>query len=768
MLARRDTHRIEFWLGAFLAAAASIYVFVELRPDLLFRDTTTNGGDTGAHVWWPAYMRDHVFPKLRLSGWAPDWYAGFPVGHFYFPIPALLIVALDVVAPYNVAFKLVTVMGPVLIPVAAFAFGRGIRAPFPAPPLFAAATLPFLFFATDTGEYSLHIAGGNLPSTLAGEFSYALSLALSLFFLGALARALDDRDRLWLPALLLGLTVTTHIIGALFAVVGAVVLWLSRHPRRTFWMAAAIGGTAALLSAIWVLPMLARLPYATDMGWGKVTHFRDHLLHPDLQWALILGGVALVVGAAALRRATLELAALVAIFALMFRFLPEGRIWNLRVFPFYHLSLSLLAAMGIVELVLLVRAVLERRAVGEEPIEASPEEPVPARVSGGSDDWPGEPALDRSDVRLTSDARRLAGHLVAGGAAVMMLVASLVWVSDDDVHKFIPGWIEWNYTGYEAKPAYPEYREIMDTLDGFPRGGRLLWERLNRINDYGSDLALELIPYWTDGKVGSMEGLYFESAGTTPFHFMTVAEVAAEPSNPVRGLPYRSSADSFDLGVRHMQMMGVRYFMAGADQTKEKASAHDDLRFVVEIGNPDEEPAVARWAVYEVLDSPVVAPLEHEPVVLSDVGAGNWREPAVAWWNDPQRLDRVLAQDGPSEWERATESEAESGGVPERRLPPVEVSDVELGDDSVRFRVSRTGVPVLVKVSYFPNWQADGADGPWRVTPNFMVVVPTDEEVELTYGRTAVDRGAIVLTLLGIVGLVALARWRPRTEVVQG
>ena len=45
-----------------------------------------------------------------------DYYAGFPAGQFYFPLPAVLIVLLDVVLPYNVAFKLVTALGPVPLP----------------------------------------------------------------------------------------------------------------------------------------------------------------------------------------------------------------------------------------------------------------------------------------------------------------------------------------------------------------------------------------------------------------------------------------------------------------------------------------------------------------------------------------------------------------------------------------------------------------------------------------------------------------------------
>jgi hypothetical protein len=63
---------LDRWVGLFVLAACVAFVFVELRPDLLFRNTTATGGDTAAHVWWPAYLRDHLLP-WRLSGWSPDF-----------------------------------------------------------------------------------------------------------------------------------------------------------------------------------------------------------------------------------------------------------------------------------------------------------------------------------------------------------------------------------------------------------------------------------------------------------------------------------------------------------------------------------------------------------------------------------------------------------------------------------------------------------------------------------------------------------------------
>jgi uncharacterized membrane protein len=100
------------------------------------------------------------------------------------------------------------------------------------------------------------------------------------------------------------------------------------------------------------------------------------------------------------------------------------------------------------------------------------------------------------------------------------------------------------------------------------------------------------------------------------------------------------------------------------------------------------------------------------------------------------------------------------------------VTAVRQTDSSVSFHVSRVGTPVLVKVSYFPNWHASGADGPWRVTPNLMVVVPTSHDVTLSYGRSTADNLGQFLTLLGLVALIvmfavpAVRRWRRPGENV--
>jgi len=87
---------VERVVTATVVIASSLFVFWQLQPELIFSNTTPTGGDMGAHVWGPAFLRDELLPRLRLTGWTPDWYSGFPAFQFYMVVPALLIVILDV------------------------------------------------------------------------------------------------------------------------------------------------------------------------------------------------------------------------------------------------------------------------------------------------------------------------------------------------------------------------------------------------------------------------------------------------------------------------------------------------------------------------------------------------------------------------------------------------------------------------------------------------------------------------------------------------
>jgi hypothetical protein len=126
-----------------------------------------------------------------------------------------------------------------------------------------------------------------------------------------------------------------------------------------------------------------------------------------------------------------------------------------------------------------------------------------------------------------------------------------------------------------------------------------------------------------------------------------------------------------------------------------------------------------------------------------------WLNANVKWWLDPKDWNVLLASSGPSNWPQASSIKTIKASEP---LPTVKVSQVDVGTQSISFRVSRVGVPVEVKISYFPRWHVTGATGPYQVSPNMMVVVPTSKNVSLVYGSTPALQWGNVITDIAVLG----------------
>jgi len=745
---------------------SSLFVLAQLHPDLIFfTNSTPAGGDMGAHVWGPAYLRDHLLPHFRLTGWAPDWYAGFPMYHFYMVMPALFVVLLDVLLPYGIALKIISVVGLVTLPVAIWFLGRMGRLPFPVPELFSVAAVFFLF------DENFTIYGGNIASTMAGEFSFSIALSFAFFFFGVFAFGLRTGRLRPLAAVLFALTVLSHLIVAFFAIIGAVLMFLFWLDRRRFLYAASVGLVGSLLTAFWILPFFWRGPYLTDMFYERRLDFGEMFFPHTPFWNVVITGLAVIglVGAIARRqRIGIWLGALCVFYAVWARVWPQSHLLNARLLPFLYLTRYMLMAMGVVEV---------GRAVGRL---IAPENATADRVARGVT-W-------ATSLLLALGALALHLQIVPGlkqyydqGDARWEygLARQNLGVKSDPA--FVDDWAKWNYSGYEAKDAYGEYHGIVTTMDrlGQERGcGRALWENNNDQDKYGTPMALMLLPFWTDGCIGSMEGLFFEAAGTTPYHFLSAAALSEGSSNPVRRLRYENG--DVARGVQYLQALGVRYYLAYNPSVTDQADEHPDLTQVAESGP---------WKVYEVAGSELVTPLITQPVVVEDLPTSPlrtgkakdaWLEVGASFFQTPDVWGALPAADGPSSWQRIAVAPVPdaTGAVRETDdrylaevaptteiepvdLPAVAVSDITTDDDRISFRVDQVGVPVLVKASYFPNWKVSGADGPYRVAPNLMVVVPTANDVSLHYGYTWVDLLAYALTLLGVGGLFVLWRRGP-------
>ena len=88
---------------------------------------------------------------------------------------------------------------------------------------------------------------------------------------------------------------------------------------------------------------------------------------------------------------------------------------------------------------------------------------------------------------------------------------------------FLPHWVSWNFNGYENKEQWSDIENLYSNLRVLAPG-RIMWEPNSELNKYGTPMVLMTIPLYTHHS--SMEGLYFDSSITTPFHFIAVSGLA--------------------------------------------------------------------------------------------------------------------------------------------------------------------------------------------------------------------------------------------------
>ena len=135
---------------------------------------------------------------------------------------------------------------------------------------------------------------------------------------------------------------------------------------------------------------------------------------------------------------------------------------------------------------------------------------------------------------------------------INLLIVSIIF----STVSFLPHWLNWNFTGYEGKNDWTQVQNLYSKLNDL-EPGRIMWEPNSDMNKYGTPMTLMTIPYFTNHT--SMEGLYFDSSITTPFHFISVSGLAKRPSNPVGGLSYINN--QFDQGVQYLNDLGIDYFI---------------------------------------------------------------------------------------------------------------------------------------------------------------------------------------------------------------
>jgi len=539
------------------------------------------------------------------------------------------------------------------------------------------------------------------------------------------------------------------------------------------------------IAAFWALPLVARIGLTSDMAWTPLTRWEE--VFPVELWLLLpiaipgaIWAIRKTSRAAPMIGATLLPVIYYPLPTVLPDLFPEvfdgtrWKLWNGRLLPYWYFGVAFFAAIGFGAAVVWMSRRLPGRvpkawaslvfvvafAVATGPVADSTEFP---RWAWGIVAVVGIGVVAAS---LLAPSMINTRNFLTTTAVAIVVLGATAGVT------FIDGWSRWNYEGYEAKEPWPEYQSLMVELDRLP-DGRVMWENNSGLNKYGTPMSPMLIPYWTEGSQKSMEGLFFESSLTTPFHFINHSEMSFKSSNPIPGLKYHS----FDMerGLEHMDVYGVDYYVSFTPEAAEKALGIDDFELITTTEPfkifrlPDTqlvETATHLPAVYEVPDGSLFGSLTGSGSVTGTDGEPlpGFHDMALEWYEDIDEMDRWVVANGPAEWPRIESIEERPDT--EIDVPEDPVSNIVVEDHRISFTTEAVGVPHVVKISYFPNWTATGADGPWRAAPSLMVVVPTGNEVVIEFEDTWAESSGQILTIVGGAALIigGFVAWRRSRE----
>ena len=564
-----------FLLDLFTLLVVEIFIISSLGPEYLVTNTITTGGDTASHYYTLQYLRDVLLPAGQVSGWTPGNYAGFPILQFYFPLDFLFMTLLNGFMSLQVAFKLGSIAGTLLLPISAYWMLRLMRCPFPGPGIAAVLTLPFLFNSSHS------MWGGNVLSSFAGEFSYSLSMALSLVLLGSLYSGARRHRRVVTNAILVFLVGFSHGYTLLFA--EAMSLYLLITLRGFFERLFYLGKVYALafcLLAFWLVPLLVFTKYTTSYDLVWTINSIKEVFPPILLPVLLTGAIGslgmLIWGIRDHTQTGREALPMLgylwfglAMCVVFFVAAPRLGVVDIRYVPYGHLIGVLLAAVSLGWL----GRFLQRWRI----------------------DWVLLPAV---------------------------LVATIMWTGNQLGP--VSDWAKWNYEGFEAKAAWPVFAQINQTLKGDFNDPRVVFEHSELHNSFGSSRAFESLPLFS-GRA-TLEGLYMQASISAPFVFYIQSEVSQQKSVPFPQYSYSSL--NYDSARPRLEIFNVRDLIIRSDHAKKAIRLAQGYALTDTVGDYE------LWELTTNRNRYVEVP-DYEPVLFP---TSSWKEEAHRWFTDESLL----------------------------------------------------------------------------------------------------------------------------------
>jgi len=769
--------KIQILFDCLLLSVIIIFIglFIDFR--LIFWDTIITGGDSASWYQVAVHLKETLIPHARLYGWDMANFCGYPSFNFYFIPPFLLAVLISYTGlPLTIGLKIVMVSGWYILPLSVYSGLRLMSYRFPAPIIGACASLLFLFNETYT------MFGGNILSTLAGEFSYMFAFSLLPFFMGSMIKGLSNGKRVAVNGLILGLIGLSHLFVFIPAV--SVLLYGFFTKKRTVYVVQ-VSAIGFGIMAFWILPLIAwRNAYTVPvyMIWQSFVSLKLNLIVFYLI-CVVLAPTSAYYYTFFQKDMNKNCYTFIQKIWVIFLILCLLCILTMLLYGFFSIigtefpAISLSSISGWI--LLIIFTVWLAFIVFISPMGQKAYKKYCENIKD-----PGiflwmigvcivmyfcAHFLKIPDIRFLPPLLLVLilivfsyyvgqylsflseGIQLMTTLFVLISVISIIVLNEKNVHQ----WYSDTLKGYENSRGFDYFKQLNQFLntDNSLNAPRVGYEKCSRYGPYGGDRVFESLFLFS--KRQTLEGIHYSSSLASKFLTFLQSEFSKELKSPT---PFILSQINPEALAVHMNLYNISQLILLSPQVKQ---------IFREAPQFFHEKDVGQFSIYRLKkDSPgYISPLTYPPVLYTGT---NWLDRFYdQWFKHPKKTDIFFV---PSNYVKHPEDRA----VFKEKTSHLTVKPAfykneyhcksnihsQISHFKIKFRTSAIGLPHLIRVSYFPNWRVTGAHGVYPVSPHFMLIIPRSNEVTLTYSRCIWELIGWCLTIFTFLSLFLGMLWK--------
>ncbi len=710
-----------------------LFSLIPLSKSYFHPDTPYIAGDNATHYNLAKIVKDWSIEKFIINTWDNSHFCGYKIFQMYFPLPFILIALISYVINFNIAFKIIHIIGTLLLPLALIITGRLFGFSFTSSSLLSILSLLFLVMSSKDRTFILW--GGNLTSTLAGEFCFSFSLLFFVLYIGVLYTAITSEQKIkyFIPLVILEvITGLSHAFTMLYILFFLFLLFMnSKLARDNFLYIISQQFIVLGLMFWWLGPMIYYKNYTFSQwyeSWDKII-----FLHSNAVCLAIIAFILFLFSLTFFNQLKIYIKKHKILFIVFCGLFILGVLSNyvaylfgvadIRFFPLALLALIFLAGFFF---------------------------------------------------------EFFSSHFLFRTLFAIGILFLTLWIIKPE-DKIIKVWSSFNGKGLKLLNYYEHFESISDTLKGDFNNGRILYDKSNIYDPFGSPLALTLLPHYAQRQV--LDGMDYRSSASSFFAFDTQTNISSSWGSYPDG--FRFSNFNLQLLKKRAKILNIENVIVADPNNVKKFLIDPDFKLIKKVGPFNIFFLTSHKPHY-------IEPLKKEPFL---VATRNWKAFSYRWFKNIKLLDYpVIFIRNQTDLTYVRKNFTTKIYIPHDEkeymlkklniepnqtidyLPETEVKnkiyntddlsiDEHITFDKIELSVNKLNIPLYVKVNYHPGLKVIGADYIYFASPSFFIIIPRDYKVKIYLGYNLIDKISLIFSYLSLLSLIMFIIFRNKIRL---